>query len=216
MLRALVFDFDGLIVDTEGPIFEAWSELYRKHGEQLSLEFWKTTVGHGPGHFDPFRELERRLGRTLEEEALRTALRQRERELVEAQPILPGVREWRREAAAAGIRLGVASNSSRAWVQGHLERLGLDGWECVRCRDDASRLKPDPELYLAVLECLGARPAEALAVEDSKQGVAAARAAGIFCVAVPNSMTAGHDLTAADLRLASLADISLAELAAKF
>ncbi len=211
---AVVFDFDGLIVDTEGPVYEAWNEVYREHGQELSLDFWKTTVGSSSDWFDPFQELEQRLGRSLDREALRTALRVRERELVAAQPILPGVREWRREARDAGIKLGVASNSGEAWVLGHLERLGLgDGWDCIRCRTQSTRPKPDPELYLAVLECLAVGPETAIAVEDSGHGVEAAKAAGLHCVAVPNPMTEDHDLARADVRLGSLADIGLLELA---
>ena len=97
---------------------------------------------------------------------------------------------------------------------GHLERLGLDDWDCIRCREDTARAKPDPDLYLAVLECLGVAPAEALAVEDSLNGLAAAKAAGLFCIAVPCSLTAHMDLSAADLRLGSLAERSLDEVLA--
>ena len=169
-------------------------------------------MGGGTRWFDPFGDLEKRLGRDLDREAMRTALRVRERELVAAQPILPGVREWRQEARSAGMKLGVASNSSRAWVTGHLERLGLGDWDCVRCGDDVAAAKPDPELYRSVLDCLGVEAGEAVAVEDSGHGVAAAKAAGLFCVAVPNPMTEEHDLGRADLRLRSLADVRLADV----
>jgi beta-phosphoglucomutase-like phosphatase (HAD superfamily) len=82
----------------------------------------------------------------------------------------------------------------------------------MRCRDDVANVKPEPDLYLAVLDCLEVRAAEAIAIEDSPNGVAAAKRAGMRCVAIPNSITARLDLSAADVRLASLADVTLPEL----
>jgi len=215
VVRALVFDFDGLIIDTEVPVYRAWAEVYERHGERLSADFWATIVGYGDTHFDPMGDLERRLGRPLDREAVQSARRRRQTELTMALEILPGVREWRRDAAARGVRLGVASSSTRPWVAGHLERLGLDGWGCMRCGDDVERTKPAPDLYLAVVECLGVTPGEAVAVEDSSVGVEAAKAAGLYCVAVPSSMTAGHDFSRADLVLRSLAEVPFAEVAAR-
>ena len=211
-VRGLVFDFDGLIIDTEGPVYEAWAEVYGRHGQELSLEFWKTIIGHGAHYFDPLLELERRLGRRLEGEAIRAERQLRTMEMVEALAILPGVLEWRLEARRQGVRLGVASSSGRGWVTGHLQRLGLDEWDCVRCREDVARTKPDPDVYLAVLECLGVPGSEAIAVEDSATGVRAAKAAGLFCVAVPSALTGEHDFSEADLVLGSLAERSFGEV----
>ncbi|MBJ7599954.1 HAD-IA family hydrolase [Candidatus Nephthysia bennettiae] len=211
-MRALVFDFDGLIIDTEGPVYEAWAEVYRKHGQELSLEFWKTIVGRGSNYFDPIAELEVRLGRSLEGEAIRAERRLRTLELVEALTILPGVIEWRKEAKALGVRLGVASSSGRGWVTGHLERLGLAGWDCIRCLEDVDNPKPAADLYLSVLECLGVPPQQAVAVEDSVHGVEAAKTAGLYCVAVPSSLTADHDFSRADLVLSSLSERSFGEV----
>jgi HAD superfamily hydrolase (TIGR01509 family) len=213
VVRALVFDFDGLILDTEVPVFIAWSETYERHGERLSPEFWASIIGYGLDHFDPLADLERRVGRSLDRDEVQTARRRRQMELTLALDILPGVREWRQEAAERGVRLGVASSSGRSWVLGHLERLGLDGWDCVRCGDDVERTKPAPDLYLATLECLGVAPAEAIAVEDSGVGVQAAKAAGLFCVAVPSSLTSSHDFRRADLVLRSLAEVPFRDVA---
>jgi HAD superfamily hydrolase (TIGR01509 family) len=214
-IRALVFDFDGLIIDTEVPVYRAWAEVYERHGELLPVESWATIIGYGLDVFDPLANLEARLGRTVEREAVQSARRLRQQELTQALQILPGVREWRQEAVELGVRLGVASSSSRAWVTGHLERLGLDGWGCVRCRDDVARTKPAPDLYLAVVECLGVAPAEALAVEDSGVGVRAAKAAGLHCVAVPSALTGSHDFSAADLVLGSLAEARFTDVASR-
>jgi HAD superfamily hydrolase (TIGR01509 family) len=214
-IRALVFDFDGLIIDTEVPVYRAWAEVYERHGERLPVESWATIIGYGLDGFDPLADLEARLGRSVEREAVQSARRLRQQELTLALQILPGVREWRQEAMELDVRLGVASSSSRAWVTGHLERLGLDGWDCVRCRDDVARTKPAPDLYLAVVDCLGVAPDEALAVEDSGVGVRAAKAAGLHCVAVPSALTGSHDFGPADLVLGSLAEASFADVASR-
>lgn len=213
MIRGLVFDFDGLIVDSEMPVYRAWSEVYERFGQELSLELWKTVVGHGPGFFDPVADLGRRLKRELDRDALRAQYRVRQLELMAAEPVLPGVREWRDEAAATGVRLGVASNSRQGWVTGNLERLGLDGFQCIRCFDDVGRAKPAPDIYLAVVDCLGLEAGEVIAIEDSPSGVQAAKAAGLFCVAVPGRLTADADYTAADLVLSSLAERTFGEVA---
>jgi HAD superfamily hydrolase (TIGR01509 family) len=215
VIQALIFDFDGLIIDTEAPVYQAWAEIYREHDLELDIAFWQTVVGHGPGYFDPIADLERRLRRELDADAIQARRRRRELELVSELQVLPGVRAWHRQAAALGVRQGIASSSSRAWVVGHLERLGLDGWDCIRCRDDVSRTKPAPDLYLAALSCLGVVAAAAVAVEDSGVGVAAAKAAGLRCVAVPCPLTAGHDFGSADLVLGSLAEMSFPEAVAR-
>jgi HAD superfamily hydrolase (TIGR01509 family) len=176
------------------------------------MEVWGDVIGRGASYFDPYQELVAKLGHDLDREAVLNRRRARHMEMVAELEVLPGVRDAIAEARRLGLRLGVASSSSRAWVTGHLARLGLDGFECVRCRDDVTNTKPDPELYLSVCACLGVLPEEAIALEDSANGIAAAKAAGMRCVAIPNPMTAGLDLSAADLRLESLGDLSVADL----
>lgn len=213
MIQALVFDFDGLILDTEGPDYRAWQEVFWEYGGDLPLELWCECIGRSADWFDPIGYLEGHLGRSLDREAILRVHRQRHYELLEAEPILPGIEAYLEDAVRLGLRLGIASSSRRQWVVGHLERLGLAGyWECIRCWDDVTLAKPSPELYLSVLEHLGVPPHAALAFEDSPNGIAAAKAAGIFCVAVPNRLTKRLDLGRADMRLASLAELSLPEL----
>ncbi|HXD81294.1 MAG TPA: HAD family hydrolase [Candidatus Acidoferrum sp.] len=212
MIRAIVFDFDGLILDTEEPVYRSWLEVYEAHGEQLPFERWVQIVGSTTAGFHPQHHLEERLGRSLPQEELDRRIGRRT-EMILAQEVLPGVLRRIAEAKAMGLKLGVASSSTTEWVRGHLARLGiLESFECMRCRDDVANAKPEPDLYLAVLECLGVRASEAIAIEDSPNGVLAAKRAGMRCVAIPNSITAQLDLGQADLLLGSLAEVTLVEL----
>jgi HAD superfamily hydrolase (TIGR01509 family) len=137
----------------------------------------------------------------------------REVSLIEQQSILPGVLTYFKSARRLGIKLGVASSSSCHWVMGHLKRLGLVAYfDCIRASDDVRRVKPDPELYLAVLDALKVKAVDAIAFEDSPNGILSAKRAGIYCVAVPNSLTKQLPLNQADLQLYSLEDLSLEKL----
>jgi HAD superfamily hydrolase (TIGR01509 family) len=212
MIRAIVFDFDGLILDTEEPVYRSWLEVYEAHGEELPFERWVQIVGSTTAGFHPQHHLEERLGRSLPKEVLDRRIGRRT-EMILAQEVLPGVLRRIAEAKAMGLKLGVASSSTTEWVRGHLARLGiLESFECMRCRDDVANAKPEPDLYLAVLECLGVRASEAIAIEDSPNGVLAAKRAGLRCVAIPNSITARLDLGQADLLLGSLEEVTLVEL----
>ena len=208
----LIFDFDGLILDTESPEFDSWRDIFTEHGCALSLEEWAVCIGTADV-FDPCARLEALLGRPVDRDALRAERRRRSDALIAAQTPLPGVVERIGEAREMGMKLGVASSSSRDWVEGHLARLGLAAhFDCVRCADHVERVKPDPALYRIVLDGLGLRPEDAIALEDSPNGVLAARRAGIFCVAVPNAATRDLAFDGAGLRLTSLAELSLGEL----
>lgn len=212
MIRAVVLDFDGLILDTEEPIYRSWLEVYEAHGEDLPFDRWVQTVGSTSAMFHPQHNLEERLGRSLPQEVLERRIGRRT-EMILAQGALPGVVRLLEEATAMGLKVGLASSSTSDWVGGHLARLGiLHHFDCMRCRDQVANAKPEPDLYLAVLDCLGVPAPEAIAIEDSPNGVLAAKRAGLRCVAVPNSITAGLDLGQADVLLGSLAEVTLAEL----
>ena len=155
----------------------------------------------------------RRSGRSTRSTTSREA---RKSEILATLEAVAGVREYFADAARLGLRIGVASSASESYVCAHLERLALrEGIATVICRDHVARGKPAPDLYLRALADLGVAASEALAFEDSPNGVAAAKAAGLRCVAVPNAITAGLDLSAADLVLASLGDLPLARLLAQ-
>jgi HAD superfamily hydrolase (TIGR01509 family) len=213
-MRLIVFDFDGLILDTEVPVYDAWQAIYAEHGHTLDFDKWAQCIGTHDV-FDPAEELAGLCGRALDCAALTERHRVDCDALIARESLLPGVREYVDEARRLGVRLGVASSSSRKWVEGHLTRLGLRAhFEVIRCRDDVKVVKPDPALYLAVLEATGVPAREAVALEDSPNGVWAAKRAGMTAVAVPNSLTARLDLAHADLRLTSLAELPLGDLLA--
>jgi HAD superfamily hydrolase (TIGR01509 family) len=212
MIRAIIFDFDGLILDTEGPIYESWLEVYQAHGENLPFDQWVQIVGSTTARFNPQRDLEERLGRPLSKEVVDQRIGRRT-ELILAQQLLPGVLRLLDSARAAGLKIGLASSSTSDWVSGHLARLGiLDRFDCMRCRDQVANPKPQPDAYLAVLDCLRLSAAEAIAIEDSPNGVTAAKQAGLKCVAIPNPITARLDLSQADILFSSLAEVTLPQL----
>lgn len=212
--RAVLFDFDGLIVDTETTALRSWQELYARFGETLPIEQWVTLIGTWDAAWSPRAHLEERVGRTLDWDTLEPARMARERELADVQPLLPGVRDRLDEAREAGMWLAVVSSSSRSWVEHHLERLGiLDRFCALVTREDVARTKPDPALYLAALDALGVRADEAFALEDSVHGVTAAKRAGLAVVAVPGPFMREARFIDADLRIESLGDTTLAHLA---
>lgn len=209
-LRALVFDFDGLILDTETPEFRAWQELFARYGGELTTADWAHVIGSLDSGWNPAVALGRQTGRAYDEAALRAEWKPRQVELLAAETIRPGVLEVLKEARLRGISLGVASSSRRSWVQGHLERLGIiEFFDAVATGDEVERTKPDPAVYLLALRRLGVDAADALALEDSPNGVRAAQAAGMRCVAVPNDVSRYLDLSAADARLDSLSELDL-------
>ncbi|HEU5379523.1 MAG TPA: HAD family hydrolase [Ktedonobacteraceae bacterium] len=215
MIQALIFDFDGLIVDTEWPEFQSWQEICLHYNVELALETWLPCVGTGATTqvFDPHEYLEAQIGKILDREEIYAQRWPRHKELIRAQPILPGVETLLIEAKRRGMGLAVASSSGREWVIGHLDRLGLqEHFDAFACGDEVRHTKPYPDLYQAALEKLGVQPGQAVAFEDSLNGMLAARGAGIFCVVVPNRLTQHLPFGQVDLRLSSLAEISLDEL----
>ena len=219
MIQALILDFDGLILETELPDFQSWQEIYQHYGGTLSLTTWLPLIGTGSSSrtFHPYDYLEAQLGRSLNREEIRAQRRRRYAELVEAQPLLPGVEAVIAEANHYGLQLAAASSSSREWVTGHLARRGLEAhFDCIVCGDEVAQAKPFPDVYHAVLTKLGIQAKQAIAFEDSPNGVQAAKQAGIFCVAIPNPLTQQCPFDQADLRLISLTDLSLEALLRSF
>lgn len=210
MIKAIVFDFDGTILDTETPDYHCWRTLFENHGSELEHEVWCQVVGTTWDHFNPFDHLEKKIGRPVNREELRELHKQKFHELVTKQVPMPGVESVLATAQELGLKLAVASSSQRYWVEGHLDRLGLiHHFEVLMTADDVERVKPDPALYTQAVAALGVKPAEAIAFEDSLNGVKAAKAAGIYCIAIPNSVTHKMDFSQADHRVNSLSELDI-------
>jgi HAD superfamily hydrolase (TIGR01509 family) len=208
-----VFDFDGLVLDTETPLFQAWQEIFAEVGLSVSEAHWAAMLGAEADPKGPYEFLERHLCRPVDREALRQRRLRREEVLLEGEAPLPGVRSTLAEARSRGLHVAIASSSDRPWVSRHLSHFGLDRFfETVVCADDVARTKPAPDLYLEALRRLGVSSAEAIAFEDSDHGAAAAKAANLFCVLVPNTITRHHVPAHADLVLGSLEEVALVDL----
>jgi beta-phosphoglucomutase-like phosphatase (HAD superfamily) len=211
-IAAVILDFDGLIVDTETPIFEAWLAAYRRRGQSLGLEEWQHALGTHRG-FDPLEHLDVLLGGALDREDVLSEVKEASGEGCDGQPLLPGVEALLRDARALGLGRAVASSSSCGWVDGWLRRHGIrDLLDVVVARDDVRKVKPDPELFLLAASRLGVEPGACLVLEDSPNGMRAALAAGMRCVAVPNALTRSLARPDVDLVLGSLAERPLAAI----
>jgi HAD superfamily hydrolase (TIGR01509 family) len=210
-VRALLFDFDGLLLDTEYASRAGWQRLYREHGHELPTDLWATLVGTTHAPFDPMAHLEELVGEPLERESLNERRYAHEISLIEAEELRPGIAEYLAAARRHGLKRAIVSSSTRDWVDMHLERLEeAVGWDAICTADrDPARAKPSPTLYLEALQALEVAADEAVAFEDSPNGVLAAKAAGIFCVAVPNEVTRdlGLEEAGADVVIDSLADL---------
>jgi HAD superfamily hydrolase (TIGR01509 family) len=191
-----------------------WEELYREHGFDLPHEQWAGNVGTLDEPFEPLSHLEELLGRDLDRSALTRRRRARELELIELEDLRPGVEEYLDEAERRELATGIVSSSSVEWIEPILRRLERSHeWDTIVAADgDVARAKPRPTLYLDALAALELGADEAIAFEDSPNGVTAAKAAGIYCVAVPNPITATLAFDEADLILESFADLPLPEL----
>jgi HAD superfamily hydrolase (TIGR01509 family) len=213
MIRALIFDFDGLILDTETPLIDAYGAVHAAHGVPFDRTSFLRSVGHAAYAFDPWHGFSPHADRA----ALEVERRTLKDDLLLQQPVLPGVAALLADARATKLKVGLASNSEHGWVDPHLARLGLaEHFDFIACREDAASPKPEPDLYKLVLNRFGIRGHEAIAFEDSFAGSLAAKRANAWVVVVPNESTAHHDFAHADLQLRSLAEVSLEQLVRRF
>ena len=205
----MIFDFDGLILDTEGPGFRAWTELYASHGCALPCDKYSACIGT-TGGFDLHAYLEEQSGRSFDRLQLENDCNARWRTLMKEQPLLPGIVACIASAKERGMKLAIASSSTEKWVTHHLRKFHLlERFDAICTRDYVTAVKPDPALYLLALEKLGVDAGEAIAFEDSPPGILAAKRAGLYCIAIPNPLTKDLPLALADRRLHSLEEFNL-------
>ena len=217
-LEAVVFDFDGLIIDSEWAIYETARAAFTVHGHDLTVEAWGTIVGLGEQDDDAaWTTLMAAMGIVeLDRAAFAATHAEQDRSNRDALPLLPGIEVLVDSLVADGVPIGVASSSSLDWLDRHLARLGLrPHFGAVVGADVVGGIgKPAPDVYLRACADLAADPAHSVALEDSGHGVTAAKAAGMAAVAVPGPLTAGNDFSAADLVVESVADLTVPRLEA--
>jgi HAD superfamily hydrolase (TIGR01509 family) len=218
MIKALIFDFDGIIMDTESPELRVWQDIFTGQGVDFPLDIWlRDVVGSTVANFNPAAYLASATGRTFDLAALHEQARKSRLEVQARLTEMPGVMDMLAEAKLLHLRLAIASSSPHSWVDHYLRQLGLfETFNVVICREDVLAIKPAPDLFLTALSALGVGAGEALAFEDSPNGILAAIRAGVRVVAVPNPVTKQADFSSADLVLSSLADLKLEDILEKF
>ena len=213
MIKALVFDFDGLILDTESSLISAYEAVHLEYGVAFDKDRFHRSVGHADYSFDPWSQFDPALSRS----DLDKRRREKNKEIDLTLKIMPGVEDFLNEGKKQGLVMAVASNSRHNHVEGHLNRLGLISYfSFVACREDVKQPKPEPDLYRLVINNLGIRPFQAIAFEDSHTGSKAAKRAKLWVVAVPNQSTGHHDFSHTDKVVTSFKDISLNTLKEQF
>ena len=229
-LRALIFDVDGTLADSEEAHRQAFNAAFVEHAlrwdwsrheyaQLLKVAGGKERIAHyidlleaAPAKKFRLRQLVPALHR------VKTAL-YAQRVAAGAVPLRPGVERLLRQAQAAGLKLAIASTTTAGNVGALLARAFGSVpviFDVIATGDHAKRKKPAPDIYLLALARLGLAPEQCIAFEDSANGLAAAKAAGLYTVVTPTHWTAAEDFGAADLRLHSLSDLNdLAALTAR-
>lgn len=212
MIKAIIFDFDGLILDTETHEYEVLSEIFQEHDCELPLNVWGKVIGT-KSDFSPYTYLQEQANKVIDENSIKAQLEERFTKRILLEEARPGVVDYIIAAKELGLKIGLASSSSYKWVSSHLNRLNLlDEFECIRTSDHVEHVKPDPALYVEAAKCLNVVPKECIAFEDSANGALAAKRAGMKCVIVPNSVTMNLDFCEVDHRLETMAAMKLQEL----
>lgn len=209
--RAVLFDFDGIVVDTEWAIYQAWLRTFQAQGHDLPLELYTRCIGSDFETWSPKTHLEDLTGTSFDWHEL-DARRQEEivSELGGSQA-MDGVVETLDELERQGIPSAVVSSSSHQWVDGWLERIGLlERFQTTVCRGDADRIKPAPDLYLEAARRMQQDTDDCLVIEDSLNGVKSALAAGMCVWAVPNRVTSCLDFGIAERSFSSMQECARA------
>jgi len=217
MVSALIFDFDGLILDTEMPLYEAWKMTFEHHGvTPITLEEWSQSLGLAdgdPAMIDPVQRLRDAVGKDLDLDQARKFRVQIRNEKLDAMEVRPGVEQLLEQAQRRQIPVGIASSSPISWIEQHLGPRGLLAhFGVLSCAGAQLPGKPDPATYLNACAGLGVAPEESVALEDSPNGTTAAKAAGLYCIAVPAGVSLNLDFSHADHTVPTLEHVNLDNL----
>jgi HAD superfamily hydrolase (TIGR01509 family) len=212
-IDAVVFDFDGVIIDTETARYEVWRRIFQEHNQVLPREIWVKSIGRTEYFISPYDLLAQVSGKSIDTDMLRLYEKSMEEQYIAEKPLTAGLIERIDEARAAGGRFAIASSASRRYVQKHLTDRGIANlFDVLVCRDDVSRHKPHPEPYLRAVELLDANIEYSFAVEDAPAGIEAAVSAGLFCVAVAGNMTRDMDQSRAHVIVETLEEFTFTSL----
>jgi|SRR5690625_962019 len=212
MIKGIIFDFDGLIIDTETPQYKAFNDVFLEHEAELPLSIWQEEVGTA-SKFNSFDFLESQINRKVNQEELQKKTRRKINHELDNAPVREGVVAFLHEAQKLSLKIGLASSSNYTWINKHLKRVGLHHYfDCIKTSDDVEKVKPDPALYIKTAKCLGLTPDQCLVFEDSANGAQAAKAAKMKCVVVPNEITTTMDFCKVEYRLNSMTERSLSFL----
>ena len=213
-VAAVIFDFDGIVLDSETPEYESHRRIYERCGVPLTVDEWCGVIGTwSEGHDEQwFARLCERSANAPAREAYFAERRRIFDDIVPPDP-MRGIRELLAQLRAAGIPTAIASSAPARWVVGAVERIGIRPlFDAVVTGDQVAHRKPAPDVYLEAARRLGVDPARAIAIEDSGPGVAAALAAGMKAIAIPHWLTEHHDLSGADLTVAHAGLLTLDRL----
>ncbi len=208
IIKGIIFDFDGLICDTETPELRAWEALFNDYSLIFPFDRYQETIGSVHNDETPFIFLEEMLAQPINRVKTKEKFTYVRNKLIELEPIRPGILDYIKKANSYHLKVGLASSSPRAWIDYHLNRLKISAYfGCIKTFNDVSKTKPDPELYLKTLDCMNLKPNAVIALEDSPNGVAAAKKAGVFVAVFPNEVTGNFDFDNADLLIDSIEDM---------
>ncbi|NBI27460.1 HAD-IA family hydrolase [Chengkuizengella marina] len=208
-MKAIVFDFDGTILDTETPWFDVYLETYKEYGVDLPIEIWSQVIGTDGVHI-LYDYLLANATKDVDLQAVREITSKKHKQVMEKKELRPGIENYFNEAKEMGLELAIASSSSREWVEYFLNKFNIKQYfEILKTSDDVKNVKPDPALYLEAVKDLGINAVEAVAIEDSPKGAQAAKAAGLHCVTIPNDITKLLPFEEVDLQINSMSDVTL-------
>lgn len=213
-LKAVIFDMDGVLTDSEPLINAAATAMFRERGLSVQPDDFTPFIGTGEDRY--LGGVAEKYGMAIDLAAAKKRTYEIYLQLVpERLRAFPGAVELVLACRRAGLKVALASSADRVKIEANLGKIGLPParWDAIVSAEDATRKKPAPDLFLLAAHRLGVRPADCVVVEDAPNGVRAARAAGMRCVAVAQTFAA-ECLDGADLVRPSVAEVKLSDLLA--